>query len=91
MQQQPLPVRPPHPKQTAFEFTKRKRWADLLVTELTEAIILILDPNCHILYCGAAVNELLGWRDDEVVDGDFIELINGLQYPFMVSNQFQMT
>jgi hypothetical protein len=71
-------VRPHQSKALTFEFTKRKRWADLLVTELTEAITLILNSQCQILYCGAAVNELLGWRDEELVDGDFIELINGL-------------
>ena len=46
---------PPSPLLSAFEFTKRKRWADLLITELTEAIILILSTQCQILYCSAAV------------------------------------
>ncbi|KAL1732512.1 blue light receptor [Schizophyllum commune] len=60
-----------------FEFTKRKRWADLLVTELADAIILVLGvPNPKILYCGAAVEELLGWRDTDVIDLDLTELMN---------------
>ncbi len=60
-----------------FEFTKRKRWADLLVTEVNDTIILVLSDACHVWYCGNAVTELLGWRDDELVDGDFIDLMNG--------------
>ncbi|KAI0822720.1 hypothetical protein BC628DRAFT_1326521 [Trametes gibbosa] len=59
-----------------FEFTKRKRWADLLVTELNDTIILVLSETCQVWYCGSAVTELLGWRDDELVDGDFVDLMN---------------
>ncbi|KAH9950301.1 hypothetical protein B0H21DRAFT_870965 [Amylocystis lapponica] len=69
----------PAPKQKepqTFEFTKRKRWADLLVTELSDAIILVLSATCKVLYCGAAVTELLGWRDEELVDGDLPDLMN---------------
>ena len=62
---------------STFEFTKRKRWADLLITELTEAIILILSTRCQILYCGAAVKELLGWRDEDLIDTEFLDLVNG--------------
>ncbi|KDQ61132.1 hypothetical protein JAAARDRAFT_32137 [Jaapia argillacea MUCL 33604] len=63
-------------KQPVFEFTRRKRWADLLVTELTEAIIFVLSPSCKVWFCGNAVTELLGWRDDELVDTDLTELMN---------------
>ena len=59
-----------------FEFTKRKRWADLLVTELSEAIILVLSPQGKVWYCGAAVAELLGWKDEDVVDREFSEYVN---------------
>ncbi|KAH9928189.1 uncharacterized protein B0H18DRAFT_1001723 [Fomitopsis serialis] len=59
-----------------FEFTRRKRWADLLVTELREAIVLVLSPTCKVWYCGAAVEELLGWKDEELVDGDIADLMN---------------
>ncbi|KZT69778.1 hypothetical protein DAEQUDRAFT_709504 [Daedalea quercina L-15889] len=59
-----------------FEFTKRKRWADLLVTELREAIVLVLSPACKVWYCGAAVEDLLGWKDEELVDGDITDLMN---------------
>ena len=69
---------PPSPLSLpAFEFTKRKRWADLLITELTEAIILILSTQCQILYCSSAVKELLGWRDEDLIDTEFLDLVNG--------------
>ncbi|OCH86906.1 hypothetical protein OBBRIDRAFT_814374 [Obba rivulosa] len=60
----------------AFEFTRRKRWADLLVTELSDAIVLVLSADATIWYCGAAVVELLGWRDEELVDGALVDLMN---------------
>ncbi|EPQ57940.1 hypothetical protein GLOTRDRAFT_71884 [Gloeophyllum trabeum ATCC 11539] len=61
----------------AFEFTRRKRWADLLITELSDAVILILSPACKIWFCGNAVSELLGWRDEELIDQDFTDVMNG--------------
>ena len=67
---------PPSLSLPTFEFTKRKRWADLLITELTEAIILILSTQCQILYCSAAVKELLGWRDEDLIDTEFLDLVN---------------
>lgn len=59
-----------------FEFTKRKRWADLLTTELADVIILILSVSCEILYCGTAVTELLGWREADLIDLDLCDLIH---------------
>ncbi|KAM5531739.1 hypothetical protein V8D89_014588 [Ganoderma adspersum] len=59
-----------------FEFTKRKRWADLLVTELNDTIVFVLSEACQVWYCGNAVTELLGWRDEELVDSDLIDLMN---------------
>ena len=63
-----------------WEFTRRKRWADLIVTELSEAIVLVLSPARKVLYCNPSVREMLGWLDDDLVDMDFTELVNGL-YP----------
>ena len=75
--QTPSQLHPPSSSPT-FEFTKRKRWADLLITELTEAIVLILSTQCQILYCSAAVKELLGWRDEDLIDTEFLDLVNGV-------------
>jgi PAS domain-containing protein len=69
-----------HP--VTFEFTKRKRWADLLMKELADAIILVLSPTRKVLYCGTAVTELLGWKDEELIDGDLMDLINGAHLIF---------
>ncbi|KAF7440548.1 blue light receptor [Pleurotus ostreatus] len=60
---------------STFEFTKRKRWADLLINELADAIILVLSSSCTILFSGAAVTEILGWRDVDLVDKDFMDLV----------------
>ncbi|PSR83030.1 hypothetical protein PHLCEN_2v5834 [Hermanssonia centrifuga] len=72
----PGPSRQAVNQQMVFDFTKRKRWGDLLVTELTEAIILVLSVTGQVWYCGPAIEELLGWRDEEIVDGDFCEIMN---------------
>jgi PAS domain-containing protein len=77
------PVQPspnPHPV-PSWEFTRRKRWADLIATELSEAIVLVLSPRRKVLYCNPSVREMLGWLDDDLVDMDFTELVNGLYLP----------
>lgn len=53
---------------STFEFTRRKRYADLLVTELSDAIILVLSPNCDLWYCGAALGEMLGYAEEDWLD-----------------------
>ncbi|KIP12336.1 hypothetical protein PHLGIDRAFT_62123 [Phlebiopsis gigantea 11061_1 CR5-6] len=68
------PVR--HSQQLIFDFTKRKRWADLLVTELTEAVMLVLSDTGVVWYCGPAVEDLLGWADEDLVDGTLFEIMN---------------
>ncbi|KAF8798122.1 hypothetical protein BYT27DRAFT_7265230 [Phlegmacium glaucopus] len=65
---------------STYEFTKRKRWPDLLVTGLVDSVLFILSPSCIILYVATAVNELLGWRDVDLVDLDFIKLINSADH-----------
>lgn len=60
-----------------FEFTKRKRWADLLITELVDVIVFILSPAYKVLYCGTAITELLGWKDVDIMDSDFNDIMNG--------------
>lgn len=56
----------------AFEFTKRKRWADILHSELSvDVLIFILSPACKVLYASPALKNLLGWKETEVVDRDF--------------------
>ncbi|KAG1800891.1 white collar 2 type of transcription factor [Suillus plorans] len=71
---------------STFEFTKRKRWADLLIHELSEAIIFVLSSESKVLFCSRAVSELLGWRDTELIDKDMLDFVNGEdQHAFRVS------
>ncbi|KAF5357959.1 hypothetical protein D9756_001458 [Leucocoprinus leucothites] len=61
---------------STFEFpNKRRRWADILITGLTDVLILVLSPEGKVLYCGTAVMELLGWNETDILDlhlNDFI-------------------
>ncbi|KIM55062.1 hypothetical protein SCLCIDRAFT_1221475 [Scleroderma citrinum Foug A] len=59
-----------------FEFTKRKRWADLLIHELSEAIIFVLSNDAKVWFCGRAISELLGWRDADLIDRNFTDIVN---------------
>lgn len=61
---------------STFEFTKRKRWADLLINELSDAIIFVLSSNAKVWFCGRAIIELLGWRDTELIDRNFLDFVN---------------
>jgi PAS domain S-box-containing protein len=67
-------------QQLIFDFTKRKRWADLLISELTEAIMLILSQTGQVWYCGPAVKELLGWKDEEVIDTNISDIMNRMSH-----------
>lgn len=58
-----------------FEFTKRKRWADLLIAELADGINMILSTSRKVLYCGPAITELIGWRDVDFLDCDLLDFI----------------
>ncbi|KAI0064728.1 hypothetical protein BV25DRAFT_1914409 [Artomyces pyxidatus] len=79
---QTLTVLAPPPSQhakppPAYEFLRRKRWADLLVNELTEAVLLVFSPAYTVHYSSRTIHELLGWSDDELLDGDLLEIMNG--------------
>ncbi|KAG9127843.1 blue light receptor [Ceratobasidium sp. 392] len=51
-----------------FEFTKRKKWADILISELSGSLLLVLNPSAHILWASPAIAEQLGWREDELLE-----------------------
>jgi len=46
------------------------------MTELSEAIVLVLSPRRKVLFCNPAVREILGWQDGELVDKDFKDFVN---------------
>ena len=62
--------------QLTFDFTKRKRWADLLLTELVDNIVFVLSTQGRILFCGHAITELLGWKEVDLLDINFYELVD---------------
>ncbi|KAE9395386.1 white collar photoreceptors-like protein [Gymnopus androsaceus JB14] len=71
----PLNQKQPAGQIPAFEFTKRKRWADLLINELSDTCIFVLSSTLQILYCSPAIGDLLGWKEVDIIDHEFTELI----------------
>jgi len=59
-----------------FDFTKRKKWADILINEISGAILLLLSNAGKVIFCGQGANELVGWRD-EVLDLAVTDLMHG--------------
>ncbi|CUA69058.1 White collar 2 protein [Rhizoctonia solani] len=59
-----------------FEFTKRKKWADILISELSGSALLVLNNTDNVLWASPAILELLGWRDDEIVERPFREFLH---------------
>ncbi|KAJ7578387.1 white collar 2 type of transcription factor [Mycena floridula] len=59
-----------------FEFTKRKRWGDLLVAELADCIMFVLSPTGKVLFVGNAITDLLGWPSGQLVDSQFLDLVS---------------
>ncbi|KAM6500417.1 white collar 2 type of transcription factor [Amanita muscaria] len=74
-----------------FEFTKRKRWADLLVAELADVIVFVLSPSREVLYCGNAISELLGWRVVDLLDRDLLDLLASQDDQLAFCSAFQQS
>src|SRR6266576_5693301 len=81
----PVQLQPSQQNVHPWEFTRRKRWADLLMTELSEAIVLVLSSRRKVLFCNPAVRAILGWQDEHLIDSDFKDLVNGL-YPHSIAS-----
>lgn len=67
-------------RQTVFEFTKRRKYLDILISEAPDSIMLILNPQRKVLYTGPAVVDLLGWQPEKLVDRDILEFINSAYF-----------
>lgn len=63
--------------QKPFDFTKRRRWADVLLSALPGAALLVLDKRGAIEYSGPGTKAVLGWDVDEVVEKNVLEFVNG--------------
>lgn len=66
-----------------FEFTKRKKWDDLLLSELHLTILFILSlssqqSSSKILFTGynSALSDVLGYSDTELLDSSFGDIMN---------------
>ncbi|KAG8766498.1 blue light receptor, partial [Ceratobasidium sp. 428] len=59
-----------------FEFTKRKKWADILISELSGSLLLVLNPAAHVLWASPAIAEQLGWREDELLEHHIRDILH---------------
>lgn len=77
-----LPVAPTQTQRQAqtFEFTKRKNWADILLSELPDTVILVLDTDAQIQYVGPTSHEVLGWEAEELSETDILDIVNGVLF-----------
>ncbi|CAE6354893.1 unnamed protein product [Rhizoctonia solani] len=77
-----LTALPQHPHNMAskppgvFEFTKRKKWADILISELSGSVLVVLNNADNILWASSAILELLGWREEEITERPFREFLH---------------
>ncbi|PAV23836.1 white collar 2 type of transcription factor [Pyrrhoderma noxium] len=70
------PISQQQQSKTQFEFTRRKKWTDVIISELPDTLILVLDSEARIQYVNASVRELLGWDVDELSESSVLTLIN---------------
>ncbi|KAF5330841.1 hypothetical protein D9619_005476 [Psilocybe cf. subviscida] len=75
-----LPASYPIKQTPPFEFPKRKRWADLLLTEMFDDVAFVLSEDSKILFCGLSITEILGWKDVDLIDLDFFDLVDPVDH-----------
>ena len=61
---------------TTFEFTRRKKWQDILLSELPDTVLFVLDVHRVIQYANPGATEALGWDVEEMVDKDVLDFVN---------------
>ena len=61
-----------------FEFTKRKKWTNILLSEQPDTVIVILDNDNRVQYVGPGMRDVLGWEVEDLVETDFLEVVNGM-------------
>lgn len=76
--QQPQQAQQSEPQRAnqTFEFTRRKKWASILLSEQPDTVIIILDYDIQVQYVGPGMRDVLGWEVEELVDTDFLEIVN---------------
>ena len=59
-----------------YEFTKRKKWTNILLSEQPDTVIVILDYDNRVQYVGPGMRDVLGWEVEDLVEKDFLEVVN---------------
>jgi PAS domain S-box-containing protein len=65
-----------------FEFTKRKRWADVLISELVNVAVLVFSQTGDIIHADAAVHAVTGYSEDQLIGKNFSDILQGQFHPF---------
>lgn len=69
-----------------FDFTRRRRWADVLLSALPGAALFVIDKHGSIEYSGPGTRAVLGWDVDDVIERNVLEFVNGESYLFHLFN-----
>lgn len=69
---------PQRKRSGVFEFTKKKRWGDLVTADTVEDVGFIVNRSMTVLWCGPAICEVLGWRETDLLDAEVTEYMNGM-------------
>lgn len=60
-----------------FEFTKRKRWADILISELVNVAVFVFSTSGTVLHCDAATQPVTGYTEDQLLSKNFTDFLHG--------------
>jgi PAS domain-containing protein len=67
--------------QAVFEFTKRKRWPDILISELVNVALLVFSTTGTVIHCDAATQAVTGYTDDQLLSKNFTDFLHGNHDP----------
>ncbi|EJD53150.1 GATA-domain-containing protein [Auricularia subglabra TFB-10046 SS5] len=59
-----------------FDFTRRKKWQDILVTEVSGCMTVVLSLQGKVLFATRSVREILGYRETDIVDTNISEYLH---------------
>ncbi|KZP01068.1 hypothetical protein CALVIDRAFT_559726 [Calocera viscosa TUFC12733] len=67
---------PAAPAQHIYDFTKRKGWSGLLLSQLSGTIQFVFSPRLNVVFVSGCVREYLGWEAEEVVERNLVHLLH---------------
>ncbi|EJU00693.1 hypothetical protein DACRYDRAFT_117132 [Dacryopinax primogenitus] len=59
-----------------YDFTKRKGWSGLLLSQLSGTIQFVFSPRGNVVFVSGCVREYLGWEAEEVVERNLVHLLH---------------